>query len=127
MLTRCINLCIVHSIAELRVIFRPLLDSETSESSRDTDFLVYAQSFKVVGNLLRPDPVTGCYALRRSLRTDGSRLGGVLPLGLLRMPVDVPPRFGPSADTRLTSKNSMEWSTEFWLNKFWDKEYYELF
>jgi hypothetical protein len=86
---------------------------------------VYVQPFKTV-----PQPVsqitgaaeghnlhdaTGMYVLSRVLRSDGSRMGGILPLGLLRMPVDVSPRFGVQADPRLTAQNVMESSREFWL------------
>ncbi|KAJ7582632.1 hypothetical protein C8J56DRAFT_894479 [Mycena floridula] len=74
-----------------------------------------------------PSAITGMYALQRAIRASDDRIGGIIPLGLLRMPVDVVPWFGAKADSRLTSDNSMESSKEFWLNKYWDKEYYSLF
>jgi hypothetical protein len=62
------------------------------------------------------------YLLRRSLRSNGSPLGDVIPLGQLRALVDLCPLFGPKADNRLTKHNSMAYSKEFWLNKYFDKE-----
>jgi hypothetical protein len=63
--------------------------------------------------------------LKRALRTDGSRIGGILPLSHCRMPVQLVPRFGTKADLRLTSKSSMEWSREFFLNCYFDKNIYQ--
>ncbi|KAG1843251.1 hypothetical protein C8R48DRAFT_678804 [Suillus tomentosus] len=39
----------------------------------------------------------------------------------LRSPVNLVPRFGASADNRLTPYNSMEHGSQFWLKKYWDK------
>ncbi|KAG2131358.1 hypothetical protein DEU56DRAFT_814105 [Suillus clintonianus] len=48
-------------------------------------------------------------------------MGDIIPVSQLRAPVHLVPRFGATADTRLTAYNSMEHAREFWLNYFWDK------
>jgi hypothetical protein len=96
-------------------------------------FLTYVQrfdiapqinpSFSTTGSAGQfPEPSSSMYLLKRSTRADGSRLGDVVPLGQLRVLMDLIPHFGAKADTRLTKENSMEFSTEFWLNKYFEKE-----
>ena len=95
--------------------------------------LVYAERFEVIpqptsyGSASRgtfPDPVTGLYVMKRSTRANGSRLGDVVPLLQARIPAPVVPRYGVRADPKLSSRNSLEYSTEFYLNSFFDKELY---
>lgn len=95
--------------------------------------LIYAERFEIIpqptsyGSVLRgacPDPVTGLYMMKRSSRANGSRLGDVIPLSQARIPAPLVPRYGVRADPKLTSRNSLEYSTEFYLNSFFDKELY---
>jgi hypothetical protein len=58
--------------------------------------------------------------LRRSVPADGGRMGDVIPLSNLRAPADLIPRFRDAADARLTKENSLEYSREFLLNKYFD-------
>ena len=96
-------------------------------------YLVYAQRFDIVPQLTitpparaaTPDPTTGLYVVKRALRADGSRIGDIVPLSHCRTPVQLIPRFGAKADTRLTSSNSMEWSREFFLNAYFDKDIFQ--
>jgi hypothetical protein len=62
--------------------------------------------------------------VKRSTRASGSRLGDVIPLSQARIPAPLVPRYGVRADPKLTSRNSLEYSTEFHLNSFFDKELY---
>ncbi|KAF7981243.1 hypothetical protein HWV62_34611 [Athelia sp. TMB] len=112
-----------HSVAQLRLILHV----------RGTDtFLAYVQRFDIVpqstrvGNstrsLPRPNSVTGMYIMKRAVRADGSRLGAIIPVSRLRGPVELTPRFGEKANIQLTMQSSMEYSTEFWLNKYAGKE-----
>ena len=39
--------------------------------------------------------------------------------------IQLVPRFGPKAHNQLTSKNSMEWSREFFLNAYFDKHIFQ--
>jgi hypothetical protein len=95
-------------------------------------FLAYVQRLKIIPQNLNttlpsprgayPDPVTGMYVLKHSHCSDRSQMGDVIPLTNLRAPADVIPRFHQKADTRLTKGSSLEYSQDFFLNKFFDPE-----
>jgi hypothetical protein len=69
-----------------------------------------------------PDPNTGLYLLKRATRSNNELAGDIIPLNQLRSLVDVAPRFGKKANPRLTNSNSLSFASEFWLNKYFDKE-----
>lgn len=105
-----------HSVLQLRMVFRPL---------HHDHFLAYVQRFDVVPQRGLPtNRGTDMHLLRRSVRPDGSRIGDVIPVTLIRSPAHLIPHFGDVAHNRLTHKNSYELSKEFWLNKYWSKEMY---
>ena len=56
------------------------------------------------------------------MRRDGSRVGDVIPLVHLCSPVQIIPRFGKAANLQLNSHTAYELSTDFWLNKYWNKQ-----
>jgi hypothetical protein len=97
-------------------------------------FLTYVQRFDIVPQLnpkvsgsMRvkgpyPDPVTTLYILKRAKRANQSIVGDVVPLEQLRALVELTPRFGAQADRRLTKTNSLAYSLEFFLDKYFDKE-----
>ena len=96
-------------------------------------YLVYAERFDIVSQSTHlgsttsgkcPDPVTGMYIVKRSSRSTGARIGDIVPLSQIRIAAPLIPRYGPQADPKLTSRNSLEFSTEFYLNSFFDKELY---
>ena len=62
------------------------------------------------------------HLLKKATRANGARIGDIVPLDQIRALVDLTPRFGSKANARLTSFSSMAYSTEFWLNKYFDKE-----
>ena len=123
-----------HSIVQIRVIFQLILPDniDRSQEAASSMFLAYVQRFDIVPQNLNvtlpsprgayPDPVTGMYVLKRSHRSDGSRMGDVIPLTNLRAPADIIPRFHQKADVRLTKGCSVEYSHDFLLNKFFDPE-----
>ncbi|KAG2134508.1 hypothetical protein DEU56DRAFT_913696 [Suillus clintonianus] len=106
-----------HVIAQVRLIMRPIRKTGTPEGWKDR-FLTYVQRF--TSNSER-ESATQLHLLKRAKRSNGTRIGDVIPVTQLRAPVNVVPRFGASADPRLTQYNSMEHASEFWLNKYWDK------
>ncbi|KAG1859222.1 hypothetical protein F4604DRAFT_1684696 [Suillus subluteus] len=59
--------------------------------------------------------------MKRAKRSNGTRMGDIIPVSQFRAPVHLIPHFGATADTHLTAYNSMEHAAEFWLNYFWDK------
>jgi hypothetical protein len=119
-----------YTVAQIRIIFHPIWDVEVPNAP---SYLVYAQRFDIIpqattGSPTRvavPDPTTGLYTFKRAVRADKSRVGDVLPLSHCRVPIQLVPRFGAKADVRLTNKNSMEWSREFFLNAYFDKDIFQ--
>lgn len=115
-----------HSVCQLQLIFQI-----AGNTTGGRDFLAYVQRFDIVpqGNpagrrIAQPESSTKMYVLKRALRADKGRLGDIIPLSRLRSPIYLQPRFGPIADTRLTSHNSLEYSSEFWLNHYAEKEHF---
>jgi len=82
-------------------------------------FLVYVQRFDVAG-----EDSTQMQILRRAKRSNSEHLGEVIPLNQIQAFAHLIPRFGADADNRLTAFNSLEYSTEFYLNKYFDKNTY---
>ena len=124
-----------HRVAQLRLIFRPIPSSQSPLPPPDADvFLSYVQRFDIIPQpnpILPtssnqkgpyPNPSTGMYLLKRARRSTGEIMGDVVPLSQLRTLINLVPRFGPVADSRLTMETSLEWSSEYWLNKYFDKE-----
>ncbi|KAF9032580.1 hypothetical protein BJ165DRAFT_1417596 [Panaeolus papilionaceus] len=124
-----------HVIGDLRLVFRLVLPK--NHSNVPDRFLVYTQQYSITpqpnpynpntrqkGDF--PDPNTGFYLLKRNApqqRTSESSLcGNIIPLDQLHALVDIVPNFGGKADEQLTCKNSLAYSREFWLNKYFEKE-----
>ncbi|KAG2126069.1 hypothetical protein DEU56DRAFT_743197 [Suillus clintonianus] len=106
-----------HTIAQIRLIMRPIGKSGLLWSWKDR-FLTYVQRFDLSNDR---DPTTHLHILKRAKRSNGNRMGDIIPLSQLRAPVQLVPRFGATADKRLTAYNSLEHAAEFWLNEFLDK------
>ena len=64
------------------------------------------------------------YSLRRVVRSDGTRQGYIIPVKHFITPVMLIPRHGAKADTRLTKENSLELCSDFWLNDYFNKEFF---
>jgi len=116
---------------QMRIILRPIWGDKLPIGDLN---LAYAQRFDIIPQPLSSslnatpapgrDPTTHMYILRRSLRSDSSRLGDIVPLSRIRTPAQLTPRFGPRADPHLSSQNSLEFSTAFYLNSYSEKEIY---
>jgi hypothetical protein len=126
-----------HIIADICIIFRivPSSHRHSEEISQHVynRFLAYVRRYDIVNQpnpentSLRgtyPETNTGLYLLRKSTRANGERLGDIVPLDQIRALVDLTPRFGSKANSRLTYSSSIAYSTEFWLNKYFNKEIY---
>ena len=64
------------------------------------------------------------FMLKRAQSQDQTIIGDVIPLGQLWSLVQLTPVFGKVADHRLAKESSLEYSTHFWLDKYFDKELY---
>lgn len=100
-----------HLVVQLHLMFR-ILGTDT--------FLAYVQRFNVTG----PDTASGLHGLKHAVKTNGIRIGDIIPLVHICSPTHVIPCFGRAANVRLNSQTSYELSSEFWLNKYWNKQFY---
>ncbi|KAJ7114401.1 hypothetical protein C8R44DRAFT_832941 [Mycena epipterygia] len=76
--------------------------------------------FDVVGSA--PDLASGMYRLKRAKRADGTLVADLILLDQLRARAELTPRFGKTADRRLTKENSLDKWDNFWLTKYLTKE-----
>ena len=119
-----------HNVVELRLIFRIVASKGAQLPTGLDTFLAYVQRFDIIqqfrgdgyalGNV--PNPVSGMYALQRSLRSNGSRRGGIVQLSHIRAVLSLVPCFTKEIDAWLNKDNSMDYFTDFWLNDYFDKE-----
>jgi len=100
-----------HLIVQLRLVLC-ILGTDT--------FLAYVQRF----NVTPPDTASSLHGLKRAVRTNGTHIGDIIPLTHICSPTHVIPRFGRAANSRLNSHTSYELLSEFWLNKYWNKQFY---
>lgn len=107
-------------MGQLRLIMRAVPRAGCEPYAGTEGFLIYAHKFNLVHS--SPDSAAGMYLLKRARRSDNSLVGDIVPLDQLRAAIDLTPRFGAKADTRLTTRTILEYSTEFWLNKYFSKE-----
>jgi hypothetical protein len=110
----------------------PPYTAETTIGQQITSrFLAYVRRYDVIQQRnptdaaqhgIYPEPNTGLYLLKRAKRASGEEAGDIIPLDQLRSFVDIAPRFGEKADSRFTNSSSLTYATEFWLNKYFNKE-----
>lgn len=103
---------------------------------RTTGFLTYMQQFDIVPQFNQelsglsnrkgpyPEPASKMYVLKRARRRDNSIKGNVVALSQIQNLVELIPQFGEKADSKLSKETSLEYSAEFLLDKFLDKELY---
>ncbi|KAJ7166605.1 hypothetical protein C8R46DRAFT_899136 [Mycena filopes] len=111
-----------HTICQLRMVFAVVPRGGRKVGlppERAQGFLAYVQRFDFVqGN------DTGMHLLKRARRADGSPMGDIVPLDRLRVPVELTPRFGKVADRRLSKETSLDLSDDFWLSRWFNKEFF---
>jgi hypothetical protein len=49
-------------------------------------------------------------------------MGDIVPLAQLRTLVDLVPHFGKQVNRQLAKEAVLEYTSEFWLNKYFEKE-----
>ena len=108
------------------LIMCPTVSKRDGGSSSLFDcFLMYAQRLDIVaqgnGSVER---ATGLHVLKRVTRTSGSLLSKVFPLDQLRSYAHIVPHFGQKANNWLRSNNCVHSSQTFFLNKYFDKDFF---
>ena len=121
-----------HIVADLQLIFR-IVPSNSHETYGDC-FLTYVRRFDIISQINAtvsgsrtlkgpyPEPLSGLYLLKRSKRSTGVVMGDILPLDQICSLANLTPCFRKTARCVLTKDNSLEFSSEFWLNKYFTKE-----
>lgn len=105
-----------HSIVQLQMIFHPL---------HSDNMIAYVQCFDVIPQCGLPThPKTSMHLLQHAVQPDGSHIGDIIPVTLIQSPAHLIPNFGDCAHNHLTSQSGYELLLEFWLNKYWSKEFY---
>ena len=113
-----------HSVVLVRLIICPATPKR-GYTPWASCALVYAQRLDIAPQEHdQTESTTGLHVLRRAKRTSGEDLGEVFPLDQLRSYAHIVPHFGPAADNRLTCSNSIYGSPSFFLNKYFDKDFF---
>jgi len=106
-----------HTVAQVHLIFR-LLQYDI--------FFTYVQRFRVT----TPPPsnttnsAAGMHILKRVITNNGMQVGDIIPLHYIRSPAHVIPCFGKEANPHLAHHTCYDLSCKFWLNRYWNKEFY---
>ncbi|KAI5986321.1 hypothetical protein EDD15DRAFT_2174972 [Pisolithus albus] len=108
-----------HAVVEVRLIMRPRPPKGINVPWANR-FLVYVRRFDVVN----VEPSTHLHVLKWAVRASGSYFGDVFPLDQISSFAHVVPRFGETADKRLTYMNSFHASQSFYLNRYFDKDFF---
>ncbi|KIK10645.1 hypothetical protein PISMIDRAFT_20206 [Pisolithus microcarpus 441] len=108
-----------HAVVEVRLIMHPHPPKGINVPWANR-FLVYVWRFDVVN----VEPSMHLHVLKRAVRASGSYFGDVFPLDQISSFAHVVPRFGETADKRLTYMNSFHASQSFYLNRYFDKDFF---
>ncbi|KAF9522048.1 hypothetical protein CPB83DRAFT_777635, partial [Crepidotus variabilis] len=125
-----------HVVADIVMIFRlvtpppALAEAQPPERHVTDRFLSYVKRYDIITQSdintgIRgqfPEPSSSLYTLKKGKRTSGEVIGDIVPLDQVRALVDINPRLGQVADRRLTKETSLAFCSEFYLNKYFDKE-----
>lgn len=122
-----------HLVVQLRLIFR--VPTNTLIPGLET-FNAYVQRFDIVPQINEtvsgsathrgpyPEPTSTMFVLKRARRADNSLMGDIIPLANVRALAALTPIFGDKADQHFSKETSLEYGSQFWLNKYIDKEFY---
>ncbi|KAI5984558.1 hypothetical protein EDC04DRAFT_3004327 [Pisolithus marmoratus] len=113
-----------HAIVDVHLIMCPL-SPKGMWQVWDDRFLVYVWQFNIVPQQQASvDRATGLHILKQMTHESGEFLGDIFPLDQIKSYAHLVPRFGEVADTQLMSTNSFHSAQSFWLNHYFDKDFY---
>ncbi|KAG6373163.1 hypothetical protein JVT61DRAFT_6780 [Boletus reticuloceps] len=112
-----------HIVAQVHMIFCPIPPRGTHPVWA-SQFLACIQPFNILSNG-NVDPATRMYTLKRSMRSRGTeRVTDIIFLDKIRSYTHIIPKFGKEADCRLTLANVLHFADMFYLNHFFDKDFF---
>ena len=113
-----------HVVAELRLIFQPVASRGATIQWKD-QFLCYIQQLNVIkqgGSEV--NPTTHMHILKCAMQSNGTPMGDVIPTSQLRSYAPLIPCFEANVDMHFTKLNSHSLSLSFFLNRFFDKDFF---
>ncbi|RDB31099.1 hypothetical protein Hypma_000008 [Hypsizygus marmoreus] len=125
-----------HVVGQLQLIFRAVPQKGAAPTPGTDMFLAYIQRYDVIPQINReisgsstrkgayPHPASGMFLMQRARHEDDSLINGIVPLARIRTLVELTPDFGETADIHLTKETTLNYCSQFWLNKYLDKESY---
>ncbi|KAI6033568.1 hypothetical protein BKA83DRAFT_14615 [Pisolithus microcarpus] len=91
----------------------------------DDRLLVYVRQFDMVPQQQADvDLATRLHVLKQATRASGEFLGDIFPLDQIKSYAHLVPHFGEATDNQFTSTNSFHSAQSFWLNSYFNKEFY---
>ncbi|KAI6011849.1 hypothetical protein BKA83DRAFT_4501481 [Pisolithus microcarpus] len=108
-----------HAVVEVCLIMRPCPPRGTNVAWANR-FLVYVRWLDIINVEL----ATHLPMLKQAVRASGSYFGDIFPLDQISSFAHVVPRFGETADKRLTYMNACHASQSFYLNRYFDKDFF---
>ncbi|KAI9458070.1 hypothetical protein HD554DRAFT_2029733, partial [Boletus coccyginus] len=111
-------------VAQVRAILEPITDPPSSPLLY-VEFFNFSNAHFVVVDGIRvtaPAPDLEMFLVRRRLRSNGQRLGDIIPFDDVRQVIQLIPKFGSAVPPNMTCDNSLELGGEFYVNSFADKE-----
>ena len=106
-----------HTVVQIRLIFRLL---------RSDSFFAYVHCFCVItpppSNMT--DSAAGMHILKRVITSDGTQVSKIIPLRYICSPAHVISHFGKEANPCLVCHTCYDLLHKFWLNRYWNKEFY---
>ncbi|KAI6130722.1 hypothetical protein EDD16DRAFT_1470087, partial [Pisolithus croceorrhizus] len=113
-----------HTVVDVHLIMCPISPREL-QLVWDDYLLVYVWQFNIVPQQQADvDLATGLHVLKWATHALGEHLGDIFPLDQIKSYTHLVPHFGEAADYRFTSTNSLHFAQSFWLNSYFDKEFY---
>ncbi|KIM52852.1 hypothetical protein SCLCIDRAFT_140190, partial [Scleroderma citrinum Foug A] len=114
-----------HAVVQTHLIMCPVSPRGTVNPFAN-HFLIYVQRFNIIpqANGSAVERTTGLHVLKRATHASGSVLGEIFPLDQIRSYAHVVPRFDRTADNQLTTSNSIHFPQSFFLNKYFDKDFF---
>jgi len=93
---------------------------------RSDSHFTYIEQFSATAPLSSntTNAAAGMHVLKHAIKSNGSQVAEVIPLRRIHSLAHVIPHFGKEANPRLTHHTSYELSNKFWLNKYWNKEFF---
>jgi hypothetical protein len=116
-------------VMQVRIVFKPVADNNLNHPCLFYgEYFQYSHRHIETGpdgeDIYVPEPGIDMFVVHRHMRSNGIRMGDVLPIQHLQQMVQLVPKFGAIADAAFTKDNSMDIGGDYYVNNFDDRETY---